>query len=114
MSQGGSWGHGDFLSKCGDILSAVQGHLGQGAPIFGQPVNPKDYPDYPRCAILAPAARCFPACKSSQVAKPFAHRRCWEKEMLAGLCWRHDAGLGCGEHYSCMHANVCLVGRPGL
>ena len=58
MSQGGSWGHRDFLSKCGDILSAVQGHLGQGAPIFGAPVNPKDYPDYPRCAILAlqPAA----------------------------------------------------------
>ena len=81
MSQGGSWGHGDFLSKCGDILSAVQGHLGQGAHIFGAPVSPKDYPDYPRCAILAPATRCSLACNALT-----ARVLCLRAETFGGLC----------------------------
>jgi hypothetical protein len=49
MSQGGSsWGHGNWLAKCGDILTAVQQHLGLHAAIFNQPVDTAMYPDYPK------------------------------------------------------------------
>lgn len=49
FSQGNSsWGAGDFGAKCGDILSAVQQHLGVHAAIFGAPVDVSMYPDYPR------------------------------------------------------------------
>ena len=48
LSQGGSsWGGGDWAGKCGDILTAVQQHLGTAAGIFNAPVDTAVYTDYP-------------------------------------------------------------------